>query len=213
MRIVVATNNSGKLNELRALLGGGVEFLTLSDVGLSAPEETGTTFEENALLKARAARQHGDAAIADDSGLEVEALDGAPGVYSARYSGPGATDHANTEKLLQVMESISRGHRAARFVSVVAFVTTDGRELTARGTVHGLIAEKPSGSNGFGYDPIFEIDDAGAEHYRGLTMAELTTEEKNRISHRGRAFRELRSKLIAAGFLSEESTTPNRQGR
>ena len=211
MRIVVATNNPGKLNELRALLGGGVELLTLSDVGLSVPEETGTTFEENALLKARAARQHGDAAIADDSGLEVEALNGEPGVYSARYSGPDATDNANTEKLLQVMEPVSRGDRAARFVSVVAFVTADGRELMARGTVDGVIAQKPSGSHGFGYDPIFEIDDAGAEHHRGQTMAELTIEEKNRISHRGRAFRELRSKLIAAGFLSEESVTPDRQ--
>lgn len=213
MRIVVATNNPGKLSELRSLLGDGVDLLTLSDVGLSAPEETGTTFEENALLKARAACQHGDAAIADDSGLEVEALNGAPGVYSARYSGPDATDDVNTEKLLQVMESVSRGNRAARFVSVVAFVTADGRELMTRGTVDGVIAEKPSGSNGFGYDPIFEIDDAGAEHYRGLTMAELTTEEKNRISHRGRAFRELRLKLIAAGFISDELITPDRWER
>ncbi len=209
MRIVVATNNAGKLNELRSLLGRGVELLTLQDVGLNAPDETGTTFEENALLKARAASRFGDAALADDSGLEVEALNGEPGVHSARYSGPDATDEANNEKLLHALALVAPGGRRARFVSVVAFVVADGTEVTARGTVDGAIALEPIGTNGFGYDPLFEIHDAGAAQHQGQTMAELTTDEKNRISHRGRAFRELRSRLTAMGLLRDEPSGSN----
>ncbi len=200
MRIVVATNNRGKLEELRALLPDGLELVTLSDVGRDSPEETGSTFEENALIKARAAAFSGDAAIADDSGLVVDALGGAPGVWSSRFAGDGASDADNNRKLLDELTGVADEQRTARFVSVVALVTSDGREYTARGSVEGRIGYGGRGVGGFGYDPLLFVTDPGAVEFHNRTMAELTLDEKNRISHRARAYRVLLAVLHDAGF-------------
>lgn len=186
-KVVLASNNAGKLREFREILDGIFEIVSLRDLGLEAdPEETGSSFEENARLKAEySCRLSGLPALADDSGLEVDALNGAPGIYSARYA-PG-TDADRVEKLLHDMEAAE--NRTARFVSVVALVWPDGRQLTARGTCEGTIVHQPQGTGGFGYDPIFMPD--GYEETFGV----LSAEEKNRISHRGRAVRALRDKL------------------
>jgi XTP/dITP diphosphohydrolase len=200
VRIVVATNNQGKLEELRALLPAGQELLTLSDAGLDSPEETGDAFEENALIKARSAAACGDAALADDSGLVVDALDGRPGVWSSRFAGVDATDADNNSLLLHDLRDVPDERRTARFVSVVAFVTHDGREFTARGSVEGRIAHVGRGTGGFGYDPLMIVTDPNAVEFKGRTMAELTLDEKNRISHRARAYRALLVGLRQAGF-------------
>ncbi len=189
-RVVVATANRGKLEEIRSALGGhGWEFVTAADLGREAleVEETGRTFAENALLKAHAYRDaFGMAALADDSGLEVDALGGDPGVYSARYAGAGATDTDNNEKLLSALEGVAADARTARFRSVVALVAEDGAETVASGACEGAIGFAPRGTGGFGYDPLFLPDAAP-----GRTMAELALSEKNAISHRGAALRAL----------------------
>lgn len=195
MRIIVATNNRGKLDELRALLPAGAELFTLADMGLDSPEETGSTFEENALLKARSAAPFADAALADDSGLEVDALGGRPGVSSARFSGPNATDAANNALLLEMLVGVLPDQRRARFTSAVALVLSDGTTELAVGHVDGRIASAPRGNGGFGYDPLFEIADDGAGELNGRTMAELSVAEKNAISHRGRAYRSLTQRI------------------
>lgn len=200
MMIVVATNNRGKLEELRALLPAGLNLLTLSEAGLESPDETGSTFEENALIKARAAAGFGDAAIADDSGLVVDALDGRPGVWSSRFAGADARDADNNHKLLAELADVAAGGRTARFASVVALATNDGRTFTARGSVEGHIGHAPRGTGGFGYDPLMIVSDPDAVQFNGLTMAELTLEEKNQISHRARAYRALLVVLRNAGF-------------
>ena len=200
MRVVVATNNRGKLAELRTLLPDGLTLLTMADAGLESPEETGVTFEENALLKARAASATGAVAIADDSGLVVDALDRRPGVWSSRFAGPDATDDQNNAKLLEELEGIDDELRSARFVSVVALVTPDGRAFTACGSVEGRIGHAARGSGGFGYDPLMIVNDPDAVQFNGRTMAELSLEEKNQISHRGRAYRALLTVLRNAGF-------------
>lgn len=200
MRIVVATNNRGKLEELRALLPADAALLTLSDAGLNSPEETGSTFEENALIKARAAVAHADAAIADDSGLVVDALDGRPGVWSARFAGVDASDADNNARLLRELATVPVEQRTARFVSVVALVTSDGREFTARGSVEGRIGQVARGDGGFGYDPLVIVTDRDAVQFNGRTMAELTLDQKNQISHRARAYRALLEVLGRAGF-------------
>ena len=184
---VLASHNRGKLAEMREILGElGIRVMSQKDAGVDVePEETGVTFEENARIKAVAVmKAAGLPAVADDSGLAVEALGGAPGVYSARYGGELArTDAERSALLLQNMENME--HRAAKFVSVIAVAYPDGRILTARGECRGEIAREPRGSNGFGYDPVFLLSD-------GRHMAELSSEEKNGISHRGRALRELK---------------------
>ncbi|HEX5165682.1 MAG TPA: RdgB/HAM1 family non-canonical purine NTP pyrophosphatase [Thermomicrobiales bacterium] len=200
MKVIVATNNRGKLEELRALLPDGLDLLTLSDAGLDSPEESGTTFEENALIKARAAAPHADAAFADDSGLVVDALDGRPGVWSSRFAGPAATDADNNARLLAELSDVSDDDRTARFVSVVALVTSDGHEFIATGCVEGRIGRQERGAGGFGYDPLMIVADPNAVEFIGLTMAELSVEQKNLISHRARAYRELLSVLREAGF-------------
>ncbi len=210
MRVIVATNNAGKIAELRSLLPSDIELITLREAGLDSPEEHGVTFAENALLKARHAAPHADAAIADDSGLEVAALDGEPGVRSARFSGPGATDEANNNELLRRLAGVGRGGRAARFVSAAAFVSRSGGEHVVEGSVCGLIGESPRGSHGFGYDPLFEIDDPEARAFSRRTMAELAIDEKNAISHRGRAVRALIADLHALGLLASEPPTKHR---
>ena len=190
MRAVLASHNKKKMAEMRAILGElGVEVLSQSDVGVDMePEETGTTFEENSRIKAVAIMEAtGLPAIADDSGLVVEALDGAPGVYSARYGGEGLDDTGRWQLLLKNMEG--KENRACKFVSVICCAFPDGTELMARGEVHGVVAHGPKGEGGFGYDPVFWLPE------RGKSMAELTAEEKNQISHRGNALRVFKKEL------------------
>ena len=189
MRVVVATGNAGKLEEIRsALAGAGWDFVSVTDIcGWESPEETGETFLDNARIKAQAARElFGGPALADDSGLEVDALDGAPGVYSSRFSGECATDDSNNERLLGALSDTPEAERTARFRSVVVLLDADGAETVVEGTCEGRIGVERRGDSGFGYDPIFLPDDA-----HGKAMAELGMPEKNTISHRGDALAEL----------------------
>ncbi len=188
MELVLASNNPGKLREIRAILEPlGMEIRTAAQAGFKGEvEETGDTFEANARLKAcTVASALGLPALADDSGLTVEALGGAPGVYSARYAGPNATDAERSAKLLRELAGVPPEKRGAAFVCVMACCLPSGRVLTAQGRLEGRIALAPAGENGFGYDPVFELPE------RGCTVAQLTAEEKNAISHRGRALRKL----------------------
>ena len=179
MTIVLATRNQGKIAEIKALLPGVRVQPAASYPGCPEPDETGRNFEENALLKARAAAQFtGRAALADDSGLEVDALDGAPGVRSARYAGAGATDRDNIQRLLDALDGTPDADRTARFRCAMAVAAPDGRTWTAEGVCEGRIIRKPRGGSGFGYDPLFVP--AG---YKS-TFGELDTTVKNRISHR-----------------------------
>lgn len=190
MRIVLATHNAGKTAELRRILGDlDVQLLDAGDVELPDVEETGATFTDNALLKARAgAAACGLPCVADDSGLVVDALDGTPGVRSARYAGVHGDDEANLRLVLEHMDGVAE--RAARFVCVAALAAPDGREWTAEGVLEGQLTREPRGAGGFGYDPIFQpLDDA-------RTTAELPPEDKDAISHRGRAFRALRAAIV-----------------
>jgi XTP/dITP diphosphohydrolase len=183
-RLLLATNNAGKVRELRDLLAGiPFDLVTPADLGLGVHvEETGRTYEENALQKARAyARAAGIPALADDSGLEVDALDGRPGIHSARYVGQAATDGDRIGALLAELRGVPPERRTARFRAVIVVASPEGRHWTAEGTVEGVITEAPRGSGGFGYDPVFYLPELGR------TMAELRPEEKNRLSHRARA--------------------------
>lgn len=189
MKVVLASHNQKKMVEMKAILSQmGVEVLSQAEVGMDLePEETGTTFEENARIKAQAVMQAtGLPAIADDSGLMVDALGGDPGVYSARYGGPGLDDTGRWQLLLKNMAGES--NRACKFVSVICCAFPDGGEVMARGECPGILAQGPSGDGGFGYDPIFYLPQLGK------TMAQLTSAEKNQISHRARAL---------AGFQKE----------
>lgn len=193
--VVVATGNAHKLVEIEDILGRAlpdVRFVALGQLGdFEDPEEDGVTFAENALIKARAAVQEtGLTAVADDSGLVVDALGGEPGVFSARYAGVHGDDAANNVKLLDRLAGVAEGDRAARFMSVVALVYPDGRELTGTGACEGVIGFEGRGDHGFGYDPLFLPDDTP-----GKTMAELEPEEKNAISHRFHALVDLCGKL------------------
>ena len=194
MRVVLATANPDKAAEMAAILGAvdGVELLErpkdLADVA-----ESGTTLVENAEVKATAVSgATGSAAVADDTGLFVEALDGAPGIYAARYAGEHATYVQNVAKLLHALEHV-RSPRRATFRTAVVLVEPSGRRLVATGELHGAIARTPSGTGGFGYDPVFIPDDAG-----GRTLAELDADEKHALSHRGRALRALARQLVVA---------------
>lgn len=182
MKVVLASQNKKKIVEMRTILSKmGVEVLSQADVGVNLePEETGTTFEENSRIKAQAVMEAtGLPAIADDSGLMVDALGGEPGVYSARYGGEGLDDTGRWQLLLQNMAGET--NRACKFVSVICCRFPDGREILARGECPGVLAQGPSGDGGFGYDPIFYLPQLGK------TMAQLTPEEKNKISHRANA--------------------------
>ena len=192
---IVATKNAGKLAEMRALLGDLPLVLRgLADSpGIELPPE-GDDYAENAVAKARAvALATGLPALGDDSGLEVDALGGRPGVHSARYGGPGRDDAARVALLLHELATVQQAQRSARFVCVVALVTRDGESVTARGSCEGRILAAPRGERGFGYDPIF------APEGRDVSLAELPADEKNRLSHRGRAVTALLAKLRAAG--------------
>jgi len=188
-KIILATHNEGKQKEFAKLLSPlGVELVRLMDFSGESPEETGQTFLENALIKARAASQlSGLPAIADDSGLCVEALGGAPGVYSSRFAGCDASDQANCDALLEKMKAIGLEKRRAKFVTVLVYLKSpdDPLPCVVQGDWHGSIALSPSGETGFGYDPIFYLPDLGC------TAASLAPEQKNHLSHRGKAARML----------------------
>ncbi len=193
--IVVATGNAHKLTEIEDILSRvlpDVSFVALGQLGdFEDPEETGTTFLENALIKAEAAvAQTGLTAIADDSGLVVDALDGEPGVYSARYAGVHGDDAANNAKLLEKLDGVADAERTARFMSVIALVDASGMVLTGTGACEGVIGHELRGEHGFGYDPLFLPVDTP-----GKTMAELTPAEKNAISHRFHALQDLAAQL------------------
>lgn len=186
MKILLATQNQGKVKELRKLLGDlPFSILSLADFPeIGEIEENGETFAENASIKARtAAKVTGLLSLADDSGLEVDALNGAPGVHSARFSGEPKDDARNNVKLLGLLEAVPQTQRQARFKSVIAIVTPQGQEYLTEGVCEGVIALEPRGEDGFGYDPLFYLPEYGK------TFAELGLEEKNKISHRGKALR------------------------
>lgn len=192
MTFVLASNNVGKLKEMKALLSElGVDLISQSEAGLTLDvEENGATFAENAYIKAKAACvASGFPAISDDSGLCVEALGGAPGVYTARYGGSGLTDEERYRLLLKNMERVE--DRRAKFVSAIACVMPNGDVIRGYGECHGEILYAPKGDGGFGYDPIFGLPENG-----GLSMSEISAEEKNVISHRGKAMVEFRKELI-----------------
>jgi len=187
VKIVLASGNRGKLNEFRALMQPmGFELIAQNDFGIEAAEETATTFVENALIKARQAGRHsGLPAIADDSGICVDVLDGAPGIRSARFAGPAATDTENNRKLLEALRNYEQPLAFYYCAIVLLRFPEDPTPLIATGTWQGHIVRQPRGNNGFGYDPYFEIP------AKGLTAAELDSVTKNRISHRGQAVRAL----------------------
>lgn len=194
--VVIASNNAHKAQEIsEALPFPGWEFKTLREAGVeSDPVEDAETFLGNARIKAQAAHElcPGCAVIADDSGLEVDALDGAPGVHSARYAGEPCDDAANNEKLLAELADIPDAERRARFVCTLVLLLEDGTEVNARGTIEGRIGNEAHGEYGFGYDPLFYPDQLD-----GLSLAEVPGDEKNAISHRGNALRALKQKLEA----------------
>ena len=195
MKLVLASGNAGKLAELRELLAGtGIELVAQSELGIGDADETGLTFVENAILKARhAARASGMAALADDSGLCVDALGGAPGLYSARYAGVHGDNAGNNTKLLRELDGVPDAKRTAHFTCVLALVrgADDPDPILATGRWPGRVLTAPRGEHGFGYDPVFLPDDGG-----GLGSAELEPVLKNRISHRGRALAALREMLL-----------------
>jgi XTP/dITP diphosphohydrolase len=205
--LVVATANPGKLREFRSLLAGLPFALTsLAELGLPSPPETGSSFLANATLKARhAANSSGVPAVADDSGIEVEALGGAPGIYSARYAGIGAGDAANNAKLIAALTDLPQEQRRARYRCALVFVEPepDAAPLVAEAVWEGYILDAPRGAGGFGYDPYFWLPELG------MTAAELGPEEKNRLSHRGKALRALREVLLARLASAEPPASPN----
>lgn len=193
MRIVLATNNPKKRRELERILDGlDVELVPMGELGLPSPVEDGDTFEANALIKARtAASATGLPALADDSGLEVDALDGEPGVVSSRWAGTDGDDAANNAKLVRRLAEVPEDQRSARFVAVAALVTPDGEAHTVRGVMEGRVRDRPTGDGGFGYDPYFVAE---GKH---VSNAELSPEQKDAISHRGAAFRAVRPHVEA----------------
>ena len=187
-KFIVATKNKGKLNEIKEILSDfDYEVLSMTDLGINKEiEETGSTFEENALIKAKAVwNLTGETVMADDSGLEVDALNGAPGIYSSRFAGPNATDEERNKKLLALLEEVPFEKRKARFVCAIAVVYPDGSDFVVRGTCDGYIAFKPEGNNGFGYDPLFYVPEFG------MTTAQMDPKKKHSISHRGKALQEM----------------------
>ena len=197
-RIIFATKNAGKVRELSQLLEKyAIEVLSLLDINYEGEiEENGLTFEENALIKARAiAMEYKATVIADDSGLCIDALNGEPGVYSARYAGEACSDDANMDKVLEELRDVPEDERTARFVCALAIVDKNGNETVMRGTCAGKISRVKRGSEGFGYDPIFYLPQLNK------TMAELSKDEKNALSHRGNAFKKLELELVAGEII------------
>lgn len=191
-RIIFATGNEGKMREIREILADtGAEIVSMKEAGIRIDiVEDGMTFEENAVIKAKAvAAFTDDIVLADDSGLEVDYLNREPGVYSARYMGEDTSYTIKNQSILDRLSGVSKEKRTARFVCAIAAALPDGRTLVTRETIEGYIGEKPAGENGFGYDPIFYVDEYGC------STAELTDEQKNEISHRGKALRAMKLKL------------------
>jgi XTP/dITP diphosphohydrolase len=192
--ILFASNNLGKICEAREILAElGLTVISQSEYGVTDAEETGLTFIENAIIKARHAARHSMLpALADDSGLEVDALNGSPGVFSARYAGIGASDADNNAKLIKALECVPHSSRAARFRCVMAYLrhADDPSPVIAEGVWEGLVLDKPRGSGGFGYDPYFFVPE------KGCTSAELSAEIKNNLSHRGQALRRMAAELM-----------------
>ncbi|MDK2810600.1 MAG: XTP/dITP diphosphohydrolase [Petroclostridium sp.] len=192
MRMVVATKNKGKIKEITEILQDlGIQVVSQDELNIKIDVvEDGTTFEENAVKKASEIMNISkEITLADDSGLEVDYLNGAPGIYSARYAGPNATDYDNNNKLLKALEGVPFEKRTARFVCAIAAVFPDGRKIVARGECEGIINFQPAGQNGFGYDPLFYIPEYG------MTMAEIDPQLKNKISHRAKALNMLKEEL------------------
>ena len=200
-RVVLASSNRGKLGEFAALLAGaGLGVVSQGELGVPDIEETGLSFVENAILKARNAAQHtGLAAIADDSGIEVDALNGAPGIYSSRYAGPGASDGDNVARLLRALAAVPAERRGARFRCLIVYLrhALDPTPLICQGTWEGRILFEPRGSNGFGYDPVFYVPT------HDCASAELPPEVKNRLSHRGQAMA-----LLLAALRAHDTPSP-----
>ena len=192
-RIIFVTGNAGKMREIREILADfGGEILSMKEAGISTDaEENGASYEENALIKARAvAEKAGDAVVlADDSGLEIDALGGEPGIYSARYLGEDTSYRVKNANLIERLAGVPEEKRTARFVCAIAAVLPDGRELVTKAAVEGRIGYEEKGEGGFGYDPIFYVPEFGR------TTAELSEEEKNQISHRGKALRLMKEEL------------------
>lgn len=198
-QVVLASNNQGKVREVGQILADlKLQILPQGDLGVEEVPETGTTFVENAIIKARhAAEVTGLAAIADDSGLVVDALHGEPGVWSARYAGPGAGDQANLDKVMSELGDTPNGQRSARFMCVMVYMrhAADPVPVIAQGVWEGTIATEAAGDNGFGYDPVFWVPQ------QGCTSAQLSAEHKNALSHRGQALRLLVAAMTAQGHL------------
>ncbi|MGN0353391.1 MAG: XTP/dITP diphosphatase [Roseburia sp.] len=192
-RIIFATGNAGKMREIKEIMGDmGVEILSMKEAGITADiVEDGTTFVENAVIKAtEIAKQTKDIVLADDSGLEIDYLNKEPGVYSARYLGEDTSYEIKNQALLDRLKGVPKEKRTARFVCAIAAALPDGKVLTTQATIEGYIGEAPAGKNGFGYDPIFYVDEYGC------STAELSEEQKNEISHRGKALREMKKMLL-----------------
>jgi len=193
-KFIVATKNKGKMKEIKEILKDfPFEVVSMEEAGINEDiEETGSTFEENALIKANAIRKtagEGVFAMADDSGLEVDFLDGRPGIYSSRFAGENASDAERNEKLLSLLKDVPFEKRTARFVCVIAVILPDRKYFTVKGTCEGYIGFEPKGSNGFGYDPLFYLPD-----YE-MTVAQMSPEQKNEISHRGKALRKMADEI------------------
>ena len=206
-RIVFATGNAGKIKEIRMIMEDtGLEVVSMKDAGIKADiEENGKTYEENALIKARAVTAFTkDIVMADDSGLEIDYLDGAPGIYSARFMGENTCYTIKNTALVEKLAGVPEEKRTARFVCAIACAFPDGHTITTRGVMEGIIAQEIRGENGFGYDPIFYLPEFGC------TSAEITPEQKNEVSHRGKALRAMRKELER--FFTKPEKEPEAKG-
>lgn len=196
-KIIFATGNAGKMREIREIMADlDVEILSMKEAGIEVEiHEDGTTFEENARIKAKTVAACTDAIVlADDSGLEVDYLDKAPGVYSARFMGEDTSYEIKNQAILEKLAGVPKEQRSARFVCAIAAVLPGGKELLTKASIEGYIGEKPAGCGGFGYDPIFYVD------AYGCSTAEITEEQKNEISHRGKALRAMKEQLRQYGI-------------
>lgn len=192
-KIIFATKNQGKLKEIKQIMQDtNFEIISMCEAGINIEiEETGTTFEENSIIKATAVmKESGLPALADDSGLEIDYLDKAPGVYSSRYMGEDTPYDIKNNHILELLKDVSKDQRTARFVSVIAAVFPDNTTITTKGTIEGIIGYKQAGENGFGYDPIFFVPEYN------MTTAQMSIEQKNEISHRGKALKLMKNKLL-----------------
>lgn len=208
-RIIFATGNAGKMKEVRMILGElGIPVLSMKEAGIAADiVENGKSFEENAVIKAEAIRDltaDGDIVLADDSGLEIDYLDGAPGIYSARFMGEDTSYTIKNTALVEKLAGVPEEKRTARFVCAIACAFPDGHTITTRGVMEGIIAQEIRGENGFGYDPIFYLPEFGC------TSAEITPEQKNEVSHRGKALRAMRKEL--QGLFAKPEKEPEAKG-